>query len=54
MHDERAHTEDERARDDRRAETDPEAGTSADVSAPFAPHKDDDSPFGDTDQHSTA
>ncbi|MGA2010218.1 MAG: hypothetical protein ABSH51_06755 [Solirubrobacteraceae bacterium] len=27
--------------------------SSADVKAPFAPHEDDDSPFGDTDQHST-
>lgn len=30
------------------------AGSSADVSAPFAPHEDDDSAVGDTDQHSTA
>lgn len=28
--------------------------TSADVKAPFAPHEDDDSALGDTDQHSTA
>lgn len=28
--------------------------SSADVKVPFAPHEDDDSDFGDTDQHSTA
>lgn len=30
------------------------ADSSADVKAPFAPHEDDDSALGDTDQHSTA
>ncbi len=44
---------DETTRDERSAESD-EAGSSADVKAPFAPHEDDDSPLGDTDQHSTA
>ncbi len=39
--------------DDRSTESDA-AGSSADVKAPFAPHEDDDSAFGDTDQHSTA
>jgi hypothetical protein len=46
-------TEDEPARDNQSTESDP-AGSSADVKAPFAPHEDDDSAFGDTDQHSTA
>jgi hypothetical protein len=30
------------------------AGSSANVNAPFAPHENDDSALGDTDQHSTA
>ncbi len=30
------------------------ADSSAEVNAPFASHEDDDSDFGDTDQHSTA
>jgi hypothetical protein len=30
------------------------AESSANVKAPFAPHEDDDSALGDTDQHSTA
>jgi hypothetical protein len=30
------------------------ADRGADVKAPFAPHEDDDSALGDTDQHSTA
>lgn len=40
-------------RDDQppRSET---ADESANVKAPFAPHEDDDSALGDTDQHSTA
>jgi hypothetical protein len=46
-------TEDEPVRDDRSAESDT-GGSSADVEAPFAPHEDDDSAVGDTDQHSTA
>lgn len=46
-------TDDTPVRDDRSAESDP-ADSSADVKAPFAPHEDDDSAFGDTDQHSTA
>jgi hypothetical protein len=41
------------AREDQSAHPD-SAESSADVKAPFAPHKDDDSAFGDTDQHSTA
>ena len=46
-------TNDKSARDDRPAEPDT-ADSSADVSAPFAPHEHDDSAVGDTDQHSTA
>jgi hypothetical protein len=45
--------DDRPVRDDRSAESD-SAGSSADTSAPFAPHEDDDSAVGDTDQHSTA
>jgi hypothetical protein len=30
------------------------ADSSADAKAPFAPHENDDSALGDTDQHSTA
>ena len=40
-------------RDDRSDEAQTN-GSSTDVKAPFAPHEDDDSAFGDTDQHSTA
>lgn len=58
MHDDRTHGEDtgrEVTPEDDRAETGSESNSSsADVRAPFAPHKDDDSPLGDTDQHSTA
>jgi hypothetical protein len=56
MHDklDTAHDTDGRpVRDDRSAESDTN-GSSTDVKAPFAPHEDDDSAFGDTDQHSTA
>jgi hypothetical protein len=38
--------------DDRSAESD--TAGSSEVKAPFAPHDDDDSAVGDTDQHSTA
>jgi hypothetical protein len=31
-----------------------EQGSSADVKAPFEPHEDDDTPWGDSDQHSDA
>ena len=48
-------TDDEPARDDRSAESEQgSSSSSTDVKAPFAPHVDDDSAFGDTDQHSTA
>lgn len=46
-------TQHERKRDDRSPESD-RGHSSADVPAPFAPHENDDSAFGDTDQHSTA
>jgi hypothetical protein len=49
----RQDTDDKPVRDDRSAESDT-GGSSADVKAPFAPHEDDDSAVGDTDQHSTA
>ena len=42
--------------EDRRDEPNAEGGSSrsSDVSTPFSPHKDDNSPLGDTDQHSDA
>ena len=40
-------------RDDQSSQSDSN-DSSADVKAPFAPHEDDDSALGDTDQHSTA
>lgn len=40
-------------RDDQSPQPDTD-DSSADVKAPFAPHEDDDSAVGDTDQHSTA
>jgi hypothetical protein len=46
-------TDDKPVRDDQSTESE-ESSSSADVKAPFAPHEDDDSAFGDTDQHSTA
>jgi hypothetical protein len=45
---------DDRSRRDDESPQSDTAGSSADVKAPFAPHEDDDSAFGDTDQHSTA
>lgn len=52
MHDEK-HEPD--CTDERGTESAPQtARDSADVKVPFAPHKDDDSPLGDTDQHSDA
>jgi hypothetical protein len=45
--------DDKPVRGDRPAESDT-GGSSADVQAPFAPHEDDDSAVGDSDQHSTA
>ena len=44
-------TENKPADDDQSPES---ADPSADVKAPFAPHENDDSALGDTDQHSTA
>jgi hypothetical protein len=41
------------AQENQPPQSDP-ADSSANVKAPFAPHEDDDSPLGDTDQHSTA
>jgi hypothetical protein len=52
-HDSGQNTDDQQVRDAHSAESDT-ADSSADVKAPFAPHEDDDSAFGDTDQHSTA
>jgi hypothetical protein len=46
-------TDTKRTRDDQSSQPEP-AESSANVNAPFAPHEDDDSAFGDTDQHSTA
>ena len=46
-------TETKPKRDDQAPESG-EADSSANVKAPFAPHEDDDSALGDTDQHSTA
>jgi hypothetical protein len=46
-------TETKRTHEDQSPESDT-ADSSADVKAPFAPHEDDDSALGDTDQHSTA
>ena len=42
-----------RDREDQSPQSDP-PDSSANVKAPFAPHEDDDSALGDTDQHSTA
>ena len=47
-----ADTEEQRKRERGLAED--ERGTSADVQAPFEPHEDDDTPLGDSDQHSDA
>ena len=44
--------ETKRAREDGPQSDPPDS--SANVKAPFAPHEDDDSALGDTDQHSTA
>jgi hypothetical protein len=44
---------DQRGQEDESPAPDP-ADSSSNVKAPFAPHKDDDSAVGDTDQHSTA
>jgi hypothetical protein len=46
-------TETKPTRDDQPPNSDP-PDSSANVKAPFAPHEDDDSALGDTDQHSTA
>lgn len=46
-------TDNRPTRDDQSPQTDT-AGSSANVKAPFAPHENDDSALGDTDQHSTA
>jgi hypothetical protein len=46
-------TETKPTRDEQPPESDT-ADSSADVKVPFAPHEDDDSDVGDTDQHSTA
>lgn len=46
-------TENTPAHDDQSPRSDT-ADASADVKAPFAPHENDDSALGDTDQHSTA
>ncbi len=46
-------TEKKPTRDDRSPDSDT-ADSSADVKAPFAPHENDGSALGDTDQHSTA
>jgi hypothetical protein len=46
-------TDNQPPRDDGSPQSDT-AGSSANVNAPFAPHEDDDSALGDTDQHSTA
>ena len=60
MHDQPARTADQPTRTDDQPADKPQGGeaeaneTSADVVAPFAPHEDDDSPLGDSDQHSTA
>lgn len=47
------HKDNQPTRGDEPAQPDT-AGASTDVKAPFAPHEDDDSALGDTDQHSTA
>ena len=52
--------DDERSDDERRPDKQqpdkeqPDNESSAEVRTPFAPHEDDDSAFGDSDQHSTA
>jgi len=46
-------TENKPTRDDQSPQSDT-ADSSANVKAPFAPHENDDSALGDTDQHSTA
>jgi hypothetical protein len=44
----------EPATDPHHDQPDQDADSSADVAVPFEPHEDDDTPLGDSDQHSDA
>ena len=52
--DERDPTGDRRATGTDDPERNDEEDSARDPNVPFEPHEDDDSPFGDTDQHSSA